>query len=233
MLKIAICDSNKVHLQEIYRSLECILFDEFDYIIDTYSNSADFVENGDFSYNIIFLEIDLYPHTGLNVAKFLRKKHVTGEIVFLTKDSSYVFEGYKYNAFDYLIKPISLSQLTEVIQRYADIKLNNHNSLMIKHRNEFHRISFEKIFYILSAGRKLVLITESGNIEYYGKLIELEQCLPKNKFIRVHQSYLVNIEHIDIIQREELHIDNGDVVPISRARQESIRQYCERLSVNA
>lgn len=232
MLKISICDSNKNHLQEVRKTLECILFDEFEYTIDVYNNSKDFIENGDFSYNLFFLEIDLIPYNGIYIAKYLREKHVTGEIVFLTADSGYVFEGYKYNAFDYLIKPVSLRQLAEVIHRYAETKLTNSNCLTFKLRNEYHKISYDKIYYILSAGRKLVMITDFGNIEYYGKLIELEQFLPKNRFMRVHQSYLVNIEHVRVVHREEIDMNNGDTVPISRARQDTIRKYCERIAIN-
>ena len=113
MLKIALCDGNAHHVHEVKAALITILFDRIELEVSVYKDGVEVVEaarNKNFSADLIFLDINMENViNGLGVAKFIRKNNIDCDIIFLTASKEFILEGYKYSAFDYLLKPVSIS----------------------------------------------------------------------------------------------------------------------------
>ena len=121
MLQIAICDPNILHRNAFCDTLAKLLFDAADYSFSCFGNAEDLLarlQDAAF-FQLVFLEIHLDgPMNGLEAADRIRSLSPDTDIIFLTDAAEYVTEGYRYHAFDFLIKPVPLARLQDVVSRY-------------------------------------------------------------------------------------------------------------------
>ena len=120
MLQIAICDPNILHRNAFCDTLAKLLFDAADYSFSCFGNAEDLLARQDAAFfQLVFLEIHLDgPMNGLEAADRIRSLSPDTDIIFLTDAAEYVTEGYRYHAFDFLIKPVPLARLQDVVSRY-------------------------------------------------------------------------------------------------------------------
>ncbi len=158
--------------------------------------------------DILFLDIQMPDMDGMKLAKKLRDIGWESIIIFITAYTDYVFDAFDVRAFHYLVKPIANEKFKKVldsaVKQYENNKkasenkitdTQNEKSIMIK-RNGIHTtIKISDIIYAEVFNRKIVIHTESENIEYYGRLRDLENELSK-EFYRPHRAYLVNFKYI-------------------------------------
>ncbi len=221
MLQIAICDCNHGHCEEIRRTLQNILFDQCEYAITVFSTARELqstIRCERFNFDLLFLEIDLDTCNGFEIAANLRGVQNPVEIVFITQNRNSVFEGYKYRALDYLIKPASATSIAQVILRYFREHRAQNAMFRFKIGKDIYQIKLSEILYFISSGRMITVCTVEGEYTYYGKLDDLEQLLPNNRFVRPHQSYIVNMEFIRCYTKDCLTLSNSTTIPISRKR---------------
>lgn len=220
-LRIAICDPNPEHIAEISNALETVLFSRCDYHIDSFLEGETLMKSlwADVAkYDLIVSEIDLGAYSGISMAKILRQNGCVSSIVFITENRDYVFEGYTVGAFDYLIKPVSLSQLSRTLLRYLDMHFRPDNVYCFKTGKSAHRVPHQDIVFFASCGRKITLVEIQGEDTFYGKIDEALCSLPGKTFLRPHQSYIININHVEGYSKDSITMHNGAIIPISRQR---------------
>lgn len=114
-MRIAICDDEKIYRKQLMTELEKII-KSLDVIIDEYDNGKELIDKYDkYKYELVFLDIEMPAMNGIDLARALRVKSDTLEIVFLTGHIEYALEGYEVNALRYLTKPVNPQKLQEVI----------------------------------------------------------------------------------------------------------------------
>ena len=91
------------------------------------------------------------------------------------------------------------------------------HTLAIRQGTAVIRIPFGQILYLEAMNRKIHLHKNGEFLPYYGKLDELEPTLP-DTFFRCHRSYIVNFDHVQHYKKEEIWLDNEEVLPLSRRR---------------
>ncbi|MCL2136723.1 MAG: LytTR family DNA-binding domain-containing protein [Coriobacteriia bacterium] len=230
MYRIAICDGNRQHRNDIETALGKILFRELDndenYQIESFSNGVDLiaiVEGGVYDFDLLFLETKLpgiNPEApsidGMLIARYIREKSLDTEIIFITESEKYVYEGYTVHAYDYLVKPVALNKLSETVKRFIYEKENNESGyLLIGMRGSSVRLSLKDIYYFESDRRIVRAHTENEVHEFYSKLDDVGMKVNAN-FIRTHNSYLVNRSKITSMSAKQVNLINGENVPISR-----------------
>ena len=160
---------------------------------------------------------------GIDTVKEIRKRTSELYVVFVTAFITYAIEGYKYDVVRYLLKGNDNFEglLTECI----DAVLQKINFQVEVKEFDFvegkKSISLEKIYYIESNLHKVVFwIKEEslGKFSLYEKLNKIEEKMKNQKFIRIHQSYLVNMKHIISIKNYKTVLDNGEELPMSKAK---------------
>jgi len=218
-LRIAVCDCERSHAKEIEHIIRNILFDECEYFIDSFFASKDIldrIKEGEFLYDVIFMEIDLDGCTGLDVANCIRQEKNKTEIVFITRNQNCIRDGYKYRAFDYLLKPVSVSHMSEVMHRLLKDFFIKDSVFCFKSGRETYRIRFDNISHFASSGRIITIAGLYDENTYYGKIDDLEEILPGYLFVRPHNSYFVNLDYIKTFTKEFVTV-RGDIrIPISR-----------------
>ncbi|MCD7801381.1 MAG: LytTR family DNA-binding domain-containing protein [Clostridiales bacterium] len=169
--------------------------------------------------DIVFLDIQLGADNGILVSRQLRERYPHIRFIYITgyiQFSEAIFHGFP-TAF--LVKPIKPASLLYALEKAtAELDAMEDAVLPLKVRGgELRSIPLRQIRYIESTGRLALIHTDSGPVECYRRLGELEEQLADG-FVRCHQSFLVNLGHVKQIQELRLLLYTGEAVPISRVR---------------
>ncbi len=229
MLHLGICDDNKEHQEQIYELVSSAVF-RYDEVDFTYYDSGleliQAIEEDTFLCDLLFLDIHMPARDGLETAKYIRDSRIDVDIIFVTISADHVFDGYTYQAFSYLLKPVSKLRLTDEIGRYMMQRNRHPQCLHVSIHGHDEQILLNHIRYFASEGRKVCSYGRKGEeeISFYSQMNELEQTLSEYGFIRCHQSYLVNRRYVQGHSRTKITVD-GIVLPISRKYIESVRSH--------
>ena len=160
--------------------------------------------------DLIFLDIEMPKLSGLD---FLRILDDPPFVVLTTAYPNYAVEGFELNVVDYLLKPISLERFMKCVNKVRD-KVEkkgesktsndthgnqNEDYIFVKSDKKFIRIHYTEIMYIEGLKDYVIIRTPKGRIVALQTMKSLETKLPSDSFIRVHRSYIVNINCIDAI----------------------------------
>jgi DNA-binding LytR/AlgR family response regulator len=178
------------------------------------------IEEG-YYYDIVFLDILMDQILGMDIARKLRSAGYTGNIVFLTSTAAYAVDSYEVEASGYLLKPHDYGKLCTLLNRIIDrTKIGQYQ---VSVRNTIYSIPLGEIVYVESRNNVCILHCSNGR-EYtiYKKLSEIETQLGDSRFLRCHQSYLVNMSYIAKADKQ-FELTTGDVVLIRQRNQKEIR----------
>lgn len=227
MLKIAVFDleSSARKFEDV---LVNILFDKCEFGYEEYTNPKEALEldfNNEFDFDIAFIEINSQRFPGIEIAKRIRESgNIKTEIIFISDDDSFALYGYKLKVFDYLVKPIPIKTIAETLDRYfCYFESDEDNYYSFKVSGAVQKIRLDDIFYFTSSGRKCIIVNKRADCEFYSKLDEVETQLDNDIFIRVHQSYIVNIRFIKSLTKDGLTMNNGLFVPVSQRRHGEVK----------
>jgi len=181
--------------------------------------------------NVVFLDIELPDMTGFEVLQQL--DDINFQIIFTTSHSHYAIKAFRFNALDYLVKPVKEGELDEAIKRLLK---SVSNSLEIKHalsnleaqpvenqklvlstQNGVFRFPLKQITHIEGERNYSYIYLSNGSRELSSKnLAYFEDILMDKNFFRNHRSYLVNRYHIEALKNDHFVLKNGIEIPISR-----------------
>jgi two-component system, LytTR family, response regulator LytT len=203
----------------------------------TFDNPIDAL---DFMHNepveLILVDIQMPDLSGIEFTRMLESGL---KVIFTTAYSQYALEGFKLNVTDYLLKPFSYEEfLKAVTKAYKLTELEKNTLLSIEANNQFlflkseykiRRINFNDILYIegLKDYIKVYIRTDAKPILSLNSMKALEQKLPEEKFMRVHRSFIVNLEQIDTIERSRI-VFGKEYIPISDQYKEKFQAYLDK-----
>lgn len=183
---------------------------------------------------LIFIDINMPDINGMDFVKSLRLKYY---IVFTTAHSEYAVEGFLVDAIDYLLKPISYSNFLKSankVKNQIELISNNQkntiktseNYLFVKSEYRLIRIDFSEIKYIESQHEYIkIYLTNDKPIMTLLTMKDIEEQLPSDKFMRVHRSFIVNLEKVKIIERNCIIFDEKVYIPVSKQYKEIFQKY--------
>ncbi len=227
MYRIGICDDDKVFCARTEEMIMA-LSDELPEKTETevwYSGESvmrDF--SGDFSPDILFLDIELYEKSGIDVGKFIRddREDYRMHIVFVSAKQEYAMQLFRIQPLDFLIKPVSKEKLKEVLLRSMKQKTKNRTMFEYQKGGGFYQVPFDEIMYFRSDDKKIQIVMKAETQEFYGKLKRIMDILPSG-FIKIHQSYIVNSEFVREYTYETVKMKNGDLLNISKPYRKEVR----------
>jgi DNA-binding LytR/AlgR family response regulator len=183
--------------------------------------------------DLLFLDINMPELTGIDLAGFLTSGQ---KIIFTTAYSEYALESYNYHTIDYLLKPIVFRRFMQAMLKVQQLMNTNENEenlaippindLFVKSGKEMIKISKRDILYIEGLKEYVAIYTRERRIITYKRMKELEQSLAF-PFIRVHNSYLINSDHIEKIGQNEVCI-NKQLIPIGQTYRKDFLKLVEK-----
>lgn len=224
-MNIGVCDDNLLD-REIVSNLLEEYFNEkgIVYNIYNYLSGEDLIydiQDGK-SIDMIFLDIYIGNELGINIARKLREEiNFSGQLVFLTSTVDFAIEGYEVDAIGYLLKPISTQKLYMIMDKVT--QKYNVGIYRIKQRKNIITIKFEDIIYVESSNSRCILHSNKGNYILYKRLNNIEEELKDKRFLRCHQSYLVNMDYIKNANKQ-FELVNSEFVCIRQRSLKAIRQ---------
>jgi DNA-binding LytR/AlgR family response regulator len=183
--------------------------------------------------DLMFVDINMPDLSGMDFVKTLEKPPL---VVFVTAYSEYALEGFRVDAIDYLLKPISYVDFLKSanrVRKYFETILPHHAKeegdmeyLFVKSGYKIVRIRLEDIIYI-EGMREYVRIhlTKDKALMSLISLSVLEEQLPSDKFMRVHRSYIVNLEKITTIDHSRIIFGDKVYIPVSEQHKELFQKY--------
>ena len=222
MLHIAICDDEKGFVQYLTDLLNRYSKETGqDIKITPYYDGIELIEKYDTTIDLIFLDIRMKLVNGLHAAERIRQRDERVGIIFLTTLTQYGLEGYKYQADDYIIKPIKYARLKDEMSLF--LKKHRHDIspfIIISNDKGKYRITLKDIRYIETSNRNL-LVHAQDDIICYKTMKEMEQSLSSQGFGRCHSGYLVNMLYIKRVEKLDVILTTGEIIPISQPRRKS------------
>ncbi|MEM9544578.1 MAG: LytTR family DNA-binding domain-containing protein [Bacteroidota bacterium] len=191
-------------------------------LIDSFDNAKDAlqkIEND--AVDLIFLDIEMPDMTGIEL---LEQLTVTPQVIFTTGNKEYAFEAFEYDVTDFLKKPITQLRFAKAVEKAiqrqeqldAIATASSKNEIYIRTDGRYVRVPFSNILYFENVGDYVKVITSSGNHIIHGSMKSIDSRIQHPRFLKVHRSYIVNLDKIKDIEDNTLVIDKA-VIPISRA----------------
>ena len=175
--------------------------------------------------DVLFLDIELFELSGIEVGAYIRNRldNRQVQIVYISGKAAYAQQLFKTQPLDFLVKPISQEQISEVMDMALRLIKRQNKRLEFQHGQERFFIPMGDIFYLKSEGRKIKVITEKAAYEFYGRLREVAKQLSED-FIMIHQSYMVNRVHVFRYSYEAVELEDGTVLAISQSKRKAVRE---------
>ncbi len=223
-MNIAICDDDSKCVENIFNLLqEYVESEQLD--IYTYYSGEDFVAELDkenMRFDIVFLDIEMSGLSGIDVARRLRERDNKTIIFFVTIHLNYVSDTFRLGAFQFLVKPIDKDTFTMDFERAIKSYKNDHQIYSIRWRDFNYVIDYGDIYYIEGYKRHLYVHTDYEKYECVGMMADEERKLIPYNFARCHQGFLINLAKVKEINKTDLTLNNGTVIPISRRYKEKL-----------
>lgn len=172
-------------------------------------------------FDIIFLDIMMRPPDGMETAKALRGRDSDTILIFISSSRKYVFEAYDVEAFQYLLKPVEEKKLKNVLQKaVCKTERRSREFILVSKDRQNRKLYLDDIYYFEIWGRTIVVHGVEGLFTYYEQIGVLEKGLREKGFFRCHKSFLVNLKYVEVYNRQEVILENGEKIAIARRRYE-------------
>ncbi|RSC93685.1 LytR/AlgR family response regulator transcription factor [Tenacibaculum singaporense] len=182
----------------------------------------------------IFLDIHMPDFTGFDLIQTLKKPP---KIVLTTSDRNFAVEAFEYDfVVDYIVKPIELSRFKKSVEKIIAAKAKENNvkpvaqtqstdtdTLYVNIDRRLVKIEIPSIYVVEAKGDYIKVKTEEKNYIVHSPLKKIEEKLPTASFLKVHRSYIININKIIDIEDNSVLI-NQDIVPVSRSNRNELKR---------
>lgn len=174
--------------------------------------------------DLLFLDIEMPYITGI---EFLKNVTDPPKVIFTTAYERYAIQGYELDVLDYLLKPISADRFLKAVNKAYDYFHSKQNSdepyFFVKTDNKLEKIQFGEILFVEAMENYVAIYTKDKKIITHSTLKAVQDKLPLNQFIQPHKSYLVNINCINAIEGNVLHVSKYEV-PVSKYQKEEVME---------
>jgi len=187
--------------------------------------------------DILFLDVQMPELTGISLLKALKKRPL---VILTTAYSEYALEGYELDVADYLLKPITFERFLRAVEKATErleknavqisdkpVLENSQPFVFVKDGTKLVKVNLEDILYVEGLKDYVTIHTPTQKIISLQRLKVLEDQLPADKFIRVHNSFIVALKAINIIHKGDIQIGNV-MIPIGEKYKKTFRDFIER-----
>lgn len=176
-------------------------------------------------YDMVFLDVLVGQEDGLACGKRIRAQESNIQIVYVSSHAEQVFNSFCVEPLSFLVKPVVYKDIHELMVR-AIPKIQSITKCMFRFSSAgtIYSIPFESIVFFESNKRVVRVKTTKEDYSFYGKLSEVEEQLHNSSFVRCHQSYIVNMQHIYKVDSGSIVTTSGEIIGVSRGRSQAVKE---------
>ncbi|MFL9485065.1 LytR/AlgR family response regulator transcription factor [Chitinophagaceae bacterium LWZ2-11] len=178
--------------------------------------------------DLMFLDINMPKITGLSFLEALAAPPIT---IITTAYSEYAMEGFRLEVLDYLLKPIAFDRFLKAVNKAKEYwlfqkhtqagKKENNDYIFLKHNQLYEKVFFSDILYIEAMRNYIVVHTLAKKLMVLLTFKSIEESLPAKDFMRIHKSYIINLNQVEVIESSYVQI-NKKQLPISRKLKDDV-----------
>lgn len=227
MYRIGVCDDEKNTCAEIEKmireygkqkvlELETVLWHTGEALCEALSRTR---------LDLLFLDIELVTTSGIEVGRYIRNEMENHEIAiaYISSKSSYAMELFKIRPVDFLIKPIRYEDVAEIIEESLKLQRRNKQIFEYHAKGIYGKVQYKDIICFSSDNKKINIMTPDSVIVFNGRLRDILPQLPEN-FIQIHQSYIINLDHMLSCTYESVTMSKEMVLNISQPYRKEVRR---------
>ena len=227
-MRIAICDDEK-NIRELIGNKVAKQYQEAEIV---FFSSGEELLLSDKHIDILFLDIQMTGRDGMETARELRKKDKSVILIFVTAMEEYVFQAFDVGAFHYIVKPMDDIKFTDILGRAVaqwrsqdtDAKELEVKYVMVNNGGVHTKVMIEDIIYAEVFNRKVVIHKLNDEIEYYGKMSDLEAGAG-DSFFRPHRAYLINFKYVEKYDATTIYLEKGTALMAKQKYPEFVKKY--------
>jgi DNA-binding LytR/AlgR family response regulator len=233
-IKCLAIDDEPLALKQISSYIEKTPFLEVVARCKSAFDAMEYLANNDV--DLMFVDINMPDLNGMDFVKSLAQKP---QIVFTTAYSEYAMEGFQVDALDYMLKPISYTNFLksankaktwfDLNQKQVEAIKTTQDSLFVKSEYKMVRIFLSEIKYIESSNEYIQIhLVNDEPVTTLIRLKVMEEQLPKDRFMRVHRSFIVNLDRVKVIERNRIVFDRTVYIPVGEQYKESFQAFVDK-----
>lgn len=246
-IQIALCDDETAELEKT-RNILCSYeekYPDLDFVLQCFESTEELltmVEESNYVPDLVIMDIYMPGEQGenvplgMNAAKKLRDMGSEAKLIFLTTSKEYALEAFDVEASCYLVKPVSENKLLSQLDKFLEeAEQERRKCILLKKEGSIIKVSLNDLIYCEALGKRQRIYMADGT-ELLQKLTMAkiyDMCSICREFVRVGASYIINLEHIDSLNAQELQLDNGHKIYLPRGTYRCLREqyfeyYCRR-----
>ena len=226
-MRIAICDDENAQCQLLesylkeYSEQEKVLIETVSF---PNAESLLFLWEEDKNFDLLILDIEMGDLSGMDLAFKLRNEGSRIPMLFITGYEDYMSQGYEVEALHYLLKPLQKTKFFDVLNRLRS-KLQPESKILLQAENGALSIVPSDIWYIEASGHICNLTLADKVVKLHHSISELKSILNSEKgIVQNHRSYLVNLQRVSSLMQNELVMDDGVRLPVSRGNAKTVSE---------
>ena len=226
----AVCEDSPRTLNVIHEQLLKAFHDQyFEIDFDCYTEPETLLEacrSGN-TYHILFLDIDMPGINGIELCRRIKSVNSDVLTIFISGKEKMVFQTFQVRPFRFIRKSHFTLELPALVNDIIhEMKMQEGTSLSIEelYSGNIYSLNTNQIIYIEALVKDCRIVLSNQDIQIHYKLKDFEVLLKQYGFLRPHRSFLVNYKYIFSIQKTGLILDNGQRIPLSRNRMETVKE---------
>ena len=183
-------------------------------LLHSLSNAVDAINilSSNENVDLIFLDIEMPEMTGID---FLNALNILPQIIIISSKEKYAINAFDFDVTDYLLKPFSYSRFCKAVNKALDRQEKNRmhakaDEIFIRHNSSLVKLKYVDILWVEAMENYVVINTFDEKYMIHFTMRSIEEKLPPKQFMRVHRSYIVNINSINSIGDNMIHIKTVD-----------------------
>ena len=174
---------------------------------------------------MLFLDIELVSTSGIQIGKRIRNELENPDIsiAYISSKSSYALELFKIHPIDFLIKPVSAQDIWDTIDEALRLYHRGNTVFEYKANGYSCRLPHKYIIYFYSENKKINMVTKDSTVQFTGKIKDIIVILPEC-FIQIHQSYIINLDHMLSCTYDSVTMSGEVVLNISQPYRKEVRR---------
>lgn len=224
-MKILVCDDEKIYADTISANVQNYFNSKnISYSMSSFTDSSK-VLKGDMSYDIAFLDIEMFPTNGLEIARELKNTNPQVVIFIITSFNKYLDDALDLQIFRYIQKPLDIMQLFSGMDKALEILRKKLIKFYVSEESAIVRMYTDEIVYVEIVDRKTKVTTVKETYITNLSIKEWAEMLPSTSFYMVHSSFIVNVSRVTKYARDTVILDDNYPVPVSYRKQAEFKRF--------